>query len=240
MTRTTLLLTRPHHSAQAFAAGLSEQARARVDVLIAPLMEISGLGVAPDLSGMAAVIFTSVNGVAQAPRGQGRQAFCVGTRTTAAAKAHGWDASQAGDTAAELIETVKQNRPIGPVLHLGGRHTRGQIADRLTLAGIPARHIALYDQKLLPLSPQADVALKRRCIVPVFSPRTAQNLAQLARGALQHAHIVALSKAVAEPFQGENLAELFILPQPHAGYMRKAVENLCLNCSCVERSTDAR
>ncbi|MEP1767217.1 MAG: uroporphyrinogen-III synthase [Sulfitobacter sp.] len=231
MTPTTLLLTRPRHSAQAFAARLSVEARTAVDVLIAPLMEIAALDVVPDLSRMGCAVFTSANGVRHAPLGKGRDAFCVGARTTHAAKEQGWRARQLGETAHELIEALKTTPPSGQILHLGGCHTRGDIAENLTGAGLEARHIALYQQKLLELPPAARAALNNRCIVPVFSPRTAETLAHQAHGLLGNAHIIALSEAVAEPLRGENAAQLFILPTPDAVYMCKVVENLCFNGS---------
>jgi uroporphyrinogen-III synthase len=231
MPPTTLLLTRPNHSAQAFVARLSAEVREAADVVIAPLMEVVGLEIKPDLSGIAGVAFTSANGVLHAPLGEGRVAFCVGARTTEAAKAHGWRAQQVGKTAQELIEAFKITPPSGPILHLGGRHTRGDIAKNLTEVGIQARHIALYDQRLLPLSGEGHAALSSRCILPVFSPRTAHHLAYQAHGSLGNAYIVALSEAVAGPLRGEKTAQLFILPTPDAVYMSKVVENLCLNRS---------
>lgn len=231
MTPTTLLLTRPRNSAQAFMSSLDTRALAAVQVMIAPLMEISATDVVVDLKGEAAVIFTSANGVSHAPDGQGRTAFCVGGQTTSAANARGWIAQQVGETALELIEMLKIARPCPPLLHLGGTHTRGRIAQNLTQAGIETRHIALYTQTLLPMDVGAITALGGRCVVPIFSPRTAEQLVREAHGQLGHAHIVALSSAVAAPLNGENTGQLIILQAPQSVYMRKAVENLCLTLS---------
>jgi uroporphyrinogen-III synthase len=227
----TLLLTRPRESAEAFAETLDPAARAAVEILIAPLMEIAGTGAQPDVGETAAVIFTSANGVRFAPTGAGRQAFCVGTQTTRQARAHGWLATQAGDTAQELVTSLRRDPPDAPLWHLGGEHTIGDIAETLSSAGIPTRHIMLYHQQLLPLSAAARKALEHPCIVPVFSPRSAQHLVAEAKNRLSRAHVIALSDSVAQAFQGENTAQCLILPAPRAIYMRKAVENLCLDTS---------
>jgi len=229
MAKPTLLLTRPRASAQAFAARLDPVALGRVDVLLAPLMEISDTGAPVDIPPDQAVIFTSANGVAQAGAGAGRPAFCVGENTTRQAGLQGWRAQQAGETAQALIAALIADPPQTPLLHLGGEHTRGDIAGALSAAGLPTQHIALYRQTLLPLEPNAKAALEKPCIIPVFSPRTAAQLVTQAAGKLALSHIVALSDAVAAPFRGENLAQLHILPAPQAIYMVNAVENLCLS-----------
>lgn len=173
------------------------------------------------------MIFTSSNGVLHAPDGNGRVAYCVGAQTTKQAIARGWNATQLGQTARELIAALRTSPPKAELLHLGGTHTVGDIAQTLTSDGISTRHIALYDQRLLLLGSEAFLALRSACIVPVFSLRTAKRLVREAIGHLENAHIVALSEAVAAPFYGEKTAELLILDAPQAVSMAKAVENLC-------------
>jgi len=228
MTLHPLLLTRPRPSAQAFVERLSTSAQEKLEVVIAPLMEIVATDVTSQIGIGESVIFTSANGVAFAPEGKGRRAFCVGAQTTRHAQDCGWHALQAGDTAEQLIETLLADPLKGPVVHLGGVHTRGDIVQILSEAGIQARHDALYDQQLLALSEAGYAALKRPCIVPVFSPRSAAQLAAQATGKLTRAYIIALSDAVAEPLRGESCANLTVLPAPQAIYMVKVIEKLCL------------
>lgn len=223
----TLLLTRPAESAQAFLANLDQGALARVRVVVAPLMEISGTGNTVQVSEKQSVIFTSANGVSYAPEGAGRIAYCVGTQTTQKAISRGWNAQQAGDTAQDLIVRLQADPPKGPLLHLAGVHTRGDIAQNLSDVGTPTTHIALYSQSLLPLSMEAKQALLGRCIVPVFSPRSAAQLVKEANGNLRNSHIIALSEAVAAVFPRESTGSMLVLSAPQAVYMRKAVENLC-------------
>ncbi|KIN74466.1 uroporphyrinogen-III synthase [Sulfitobacter guttiformis] len=227
----TLLLTRPSGGSHGFAAALDPSALARVRLLVAPLMEITGTLAALAPHDVQAAIFTSANGVDYAPDGRGRPAFCVGTVTTAEAKRRGWDAQLSGKNAHELIARLREMRPVMPLVHLGGAHTIGDIAETLTAEGITTRHIAIYQQTLLPLDPEAMEALKAPCIVPVFSLRSAAQLSSQAQGLLEHAHIIALSDSVACPFHNEKTAQCLILQSPQAIYMRKAVENLCWNLS---------
>jgi len=227
----TLLLTRPRKSAHAFAVTLDPLVCARVHIVIAPLIEIVATAAPVSMQGVRGVIFTSANGVIFGPPAQGLTAFCVGEQTAATARAQGWQAQQAGKTAQDLIATLVADAPTGPLLHLGGVHTRGEIAPTLTRAGIPTGHVAVYDQILMRLDAAALGALGECCIVPVFSPRSAEELVRQAAGRLQKAHIIALSDSVAAPFEGEAMASMTILPVPQGRYMRKELENLCRDLS---------
>ncbi|WP_298859023.1 uroporphyrinogen-III synthase [uncultured Sulfitobacter sp.] len=231
MSLPTLLLTRPRGASCGFVAALEPAARKAVQVLIAPLMEITSVGAKPVPEEIQGAIFTSANGVDFGPEGQGRLAFCVGARTTAEARRRGWDAEQAGRTAIELIAALRKVRPSIGLVHLSGEHTIGDIADTLTADGIETVHVPIYQQNLLPLEPAARQALAGPCIIPVFSHRTAKQLRAEASGLLEFAHIIALSDSIAAPFEGEKLASCVILPSPQTIYMRKAVETLCLNLS---------
>lgn len=227
----TLILTRPKASAEAFAAALDPAALRSVRVLIAPLMKIESTGAAYEIDTARGVIFTSANGVAYAPMGDGRPAYCVGAQTAKRASERGWAARMAGTCADELIAFLCADRPATPLIHLGGEHTVGDIAQRLTSAGIETAHVTLYHQHLLPLSEEAKDALNGSAILPVFSLRTAEQLVTEGAGQLRFSHVIALSDSVARPFDGENLLNCHILSSPQAIYMHKAVENLCWELS---------
>lgn len=228
MIRPTLLLTRPRSSAQAFVAMLDVAALARVRVVISPVMKIVSLDVAPRIDQDHGVVFTSMNGVLHAPMGAGRKAYCVGANTTDQARVRGWDAQMAGENAKEFIDTLADVLPKMPLLHLAGVHTHGDIAETLSMLGIRTEHISIYDQALVPLTDVARVALEGPCIVPVFSARSAQQLADQAAGQLGLAQLIALSDAVAAPLHGEKAANLTVLSAPRVQYMCKEVEKLCL------------
>lgn len=140
-----------------------------------PLLRIEPLRGAAAPSPQEEAVFSSSNGVRFAPPGDGRRAWCVGARTTGSAQNAGWEAEQAGDTAAELIKRILAERPAADLVHLSGAHTRGAICESLQAAGLRARRIVLYDQQLLSLSPVARALFdgSGQVIVPLFSPRAA-------------------------------------------------------------------
>lgn len=231
MRRPVLLLTRPQDSAARFAAALSDEARSRVDVMIAPLIRIEAVAPVPIIPNTGAVIFTSAQGVLHGPNGAGRVAYCVGAATTQAAEAKGWRAELAGNTAEDLIKALAIRAPAGPLLHLAGAHHRGDIAERLTHAGIETGRVTLYRQTLLPLGDAALRALQGTTIVPLFSPRTARQFLSSVRGPLPRCHLVAMSDSVNSGLQILEPAELIVLEKPTAEKMLKIVENLCLNAT---------
>ncbi|QUJ76149.1 uroporphyrinogen-III synthase [Sulfitobacter albidus] len=225
MRKPTLLLTRPAESAERFAAALDPVAIAGMRVLIAPLMRIDPVATEPPA--VEAAIFTSAQGPRHAPPGAGRPAYCVGAQTTAAARAHGWQAICAGQTAAALVDTLRTDPPAGRLTHLAGAHQRGDIAERLRDAGLHAMRHTIYRQVLLPLSDAARDALEGPAIVPLFSPRTARQFCeQLALPAPQ-ARLILLSAAVDMGLDRVNPEEIRIAKAPTGVEMRKTVEIEC-------------
>ncbi|MDE4175746.1 uroporphyrinogen-III synthase [Phaeobacter sp. PT47_59] len=232
-----LLMTRPLASARRFVADLPAETPAQLEVIYNPLMEIEVIHGEIDASDTAGLIFTSGNGVAAA---KGRvpvdlPAYCVGARTTAEAGAAGWSAQSVGRTAEELIEALKDLRPECPLLHLHGRHTRGDVADRLAAAGLPCRGQEVYDQILLPLSDEAKRAFRAqtRLIVPIFSPRTARHFAEICPDA-SNLHLIAFSHAVEQPLKALNCKDLQVCTSPEADAMAALVRDAAARLVRVE------
>jgi len=201
--------------------------REQLAPLYSPLIQITAQPDPVDMRASDAAIFTSANGVLHAPPGQGRAAFCVGTATTAAARAKGWNAQHAGDDADGLVATIAQIAPGQRLFHLSGTHTRGNITQRLSQAGLSTAHHAVYDQILCPLTPDAMTCLHggKPAIVPLFSPRTAAHFASQIND-LGSVHVVALSPAVADAIQGKLVASLTVVPHPNAQAMGAAIATL--------------
>ena len=219
-----LLMTRPLKASKAFFAQLPPDIRTRFRPVYAPLIEPQPVPVHFRLGAYAGVIFTSSNGVAFAPQGEGKPAFCVGTATTEAAKHAGWNATECGANADALVERICDSRPPGPLLHLSGRHTRGDIAQRLTVQGIETHAVAIYDSVLQPLSAEAHTLLSgSECvIIPLFSPRTAAHLSAQAPTLTKHVPI-AFSRAVAEALPQREREKTIVTSEPTAEAMRKAL-----------------
>ncbi|QBY02395.1 uroporphyrinogen-III synthase [Rhodophyticola sp. CCM32] len=169
-----LLLTRPAPQSSRFAARFT----GRIEVVIAPLQEIAPLEPRLSLDGVGALIFTSENGVRRFADMSDRRdlpVFCVGDHTAEVAQAAGLQARSAGGTAAELVALVQAAHTGGRVLHIHGRHTRGDVAGLLSAAGLEARGVATYEQRACarPAAFDGTLSRGRPVIAPLFSPRSA-------------------------------------------------------------------
>lgn len=208
-----ILLTRPQAQSLRFAESLG------LPCLISPLMAPRFL--TPVVPPHAAVILTSETGAEAAARLVAPTfAFCVGDRTASTARSLGFQASSAAGDAEALIAHILA-APVSPLLHLRGREARGEIAARLTSAGVPTAEAVAYAQEEQPLSPEALAALHGTAplILPLFSPRSATLLARVVpRAPLT---VVAMSAAVAEAARGLDPDPL-IATRPDAAAMREA------------------
>jgi uroporphyrinogen-III synthase len=224
-----ILLTRPADQGARFAQDLRTRFAGRVDMLQSPLLAVRFKVPALPAGPFSAVVFTSENAVAAAqplcpflpPR-----AYAVGDRTAAAARAAGFHTQSAQGDAAALVALLTAADP-GPVLHLHGAETRGEVVPRLQAAGLQAAGAIVYVQEPQALSGQALAWLAdaRPVIAPLFSPRTASLFSAAAAEARAPLWLASLSPAVdsaaacpaehrriaARPDAASLLAELSIL-----------------------------
>ncbi|WP_170550385.1 uroporphyrinogen-III synthase [Ruegeria atlantica] len=233
-------MTRPRAASERFVAQLPARTRSRVKVIYSPLLEINPLPINVDTSGVRGLIFTSANGVnAAVSLGLSRDmpAFCVGPATTSTAQSAGWNAQMVGAAAEELVAYLLKHRPDSPLLHLRGEHSRGNVATRLTESGLTVREQAVYQQRLLPLTPEAAAATdgKEPVIAPLFSPRTARQFADIWAGSAP-LWLAAISEATAEPLYFLDYAHLRVAKAPTPKKMRKAVKKLVKHAMRVEGS----
>lgn len=220
-----LLLTRPSGGNAAFWGTLDAQTQARLDMIDSPAVSLTKKDdMPPDVS---AAIFTSSNGVAFSAAGAGRPAYCVGHATTQRAQEAGWNARFCGLTADALVKTLSRDAPQHPLTHLGGIHTRGDVAARLTAQGIKTTHTALYAQDPAPLNAAAQDALSQdiRVILPLFSPRTAAYVVeQMKPQFVASLHVIAFSDAVAQEASALNAIEMHVCAAPELDHMCAAVK----------------
>lgn len=211
-----IVITRPKAQADSFAQDLRGVFGAELPVLIAPLMRIDPITPA-DVGQPDHVIFTSVNGVAQAGRFDlgGATAWCVGDQTAAAASALGLTVRNAKGTSADLIAMIRAARPVGQIVHLRGAHATGNIAKALTEAGLPCRSVVVYAQVDTDPPPDLLLALKsdRPLIIPVFSPRSAE-LLPATRPVCAPVTLIAMSEAVARAASDVPVAEVITAKFP--------------------------
>ncbi|WP_299770413.1 uroporphyrinogen-III synthase [uncultured Tateyamaria sp.] len=219
-------MTRPRAAAERFVAEMPDDLRAQVSPLFSPLLTIVPVADGQTIAADEAAIFTSSNGVANAPAGAGRLAYCIGTATTDRATQHGWSAQMAGLTADELVAGLTKNRISHNLVHIRGQHTRGDVVTRLRSAGTQVRDCIVYDQVPQLLSSAAHEALMREelTIVPLFSPRTAMQFAKQAPRATSM-HVIAFSDAVATAAEPIRVDSLAVRPDATAMYeaIRRAI-----------------
>jgi uroporphyrinogen-III synthase len=223
-----ILLTRPAAQSQRFARDLRAAVPFALQIIISPLMTPVLLPDAVPSAPVAALIFTSETGV-QAYAAQSARiaplAYCVGDRTADAARAVGLQVISAYGDAEALIALIKAQAPTGPLLHLRGRDARGDVAPRLTAAGLQTDVAIVYDQQHRPLTPAALRILRGTApaIVPLFSPRSARLFA-IAVEPKAPLRIVAMSRAVADAIHPALGAPVIIAMQPTAEAMIAAVK----------------
>lgn len=226
-----VLLTRPAPQSQRFAQAL-QACLPLVQVVVSPLMQAEWLHPPlPDRT-FGALILTSETGAEAAGRLRAtgiplpETAFCVGPRTTDTARAAGFAAISADGDVHALAALIRAAQSQGPLLHIRGEDVAGSLSETLTNGGIETHSAILYAQRPCPLSPAALTLLQAEdpVLVPLFSPRSAQILAQaLPTEAKAPLWIVAISPAAATEAQTLTPARLAVAPHPDGGNMLQTV-----------------
>ncbi len=219
-----VLLSRPAEQSTSFAQRLGE-----VEIVISPVIRIVERNPELDLDGFDLLIFASQNALLAARRYglQGRQAFCVGKRTTAMARSLGLDAEMLGQDADALVAAARRRETGRRALFLRGVHSRGQIAHRLRAAGFDVEETILYEQEPLSLNRRARALLcgENPVILPLFSPRSAALMGREAMrlGATAALTLIGMSPAVLHAWQGPEPRIARIAARPDADAMADEV-----------------
>jgi uroporphyrinogen-III synthase len=222
-----LLVTRALEDANKLAAVLKSRGH---EPVLAPLIEIRDrTNVSLPLDGVAALLFTSANGVRAFARQSTRRdipGFAVGPATAAAAKAAGFprvDVAE-GDVAALTAHVRQALRPeAGALVHVSGSDVAGDLAGDLGRAGFTVKRAVIYEAaaaESFPADVAGDLRAGRIDGVLLFSPRTAQIFVGLIEGAglvSQVRSLVAfcLAESVAAALQPLSLGQIFVADQPH-------------------------
>jgi len=199
----TVLLTRPAAQSDSFAQSL--QARVvGLRVVVSPLMATVFHAVTLPKEPLQGVILTSQTGAEAAGRLRTQLpdlAYCVGDRTAQVAREAGFRVQSAQGDAEALLALILREKPQN-LIHLRGREARGDLAQRLSAAGVLTQDRVVYAQEAQLLSDEAVALLsgKAPVLVPLFSPRSAEILGAAWQGLATHAPlvVVAISQAVAE------------------------------------------
>ncbi len=175
-----VLITRPREDGEAIAALLREGGH---QPLPAPVLATRWFdGPALDLSGIAAILATSANGVRALVRRTARRdvpIFAVGPQTTAEAQNAGFARIENADGDARALANAVPRwlKPqAGRLLHVCGEQNEGALAETLTTMGYEVRREILYVVEPLALPSEAITALRAKAVdvALFFSPRSAR------------------------------------------------------------------
>lgn len=186
--------------------------------LVDPLLEIRDLTPTVDLTGVAALTFTSANGVeafAKLTPVRDLPVFAVGEATAQAARAAGFaQASSADGDVEALAQRLIETRP-GLVLCAGAREPAADLPALLATAGVEARSLAVYAAEGGSPAPGTLARLPELDAVLLHSPRAARALAAvLAASPTPNLRALCLSPAVAEPLANAPLKSVAFAPRP--------------------------
>jgi uroporphyrinogen-III synthase len=215
-------VTRASPGAEATAARLQALG---FEALVDPLLTVRDLSPAIDLTGVAALAFTSVNGVAAFARlhaDRTRLVFAVGGRTALAARQAGFADVVSADGDVEALAALIVGRAVGlggAVLHPAALEPAGDLVSPLVAAGLSARRLAVYETVVRAPSPATLAGLDALEAVLLHSPRGARTLSGLLEGRpAPRLRALCLSAAVAEPLAAlvrtGGLASVAFAPHP--------------------------
>lgn len=219
-------ITRALPEAEATAERLKALGHAPV---LAPVLEVQPLGGAVDLKGVAALAFTSRNGVrafAGACAERGLKVFAVGDATAGAAREAGFaNVSSASDDVAALAELIASTHQKldGEVLYLAPEDPAGDLAGALAARGVPARTQVVY--RTVPAQ-RASGAPADIDVVLIHSAKAARRLADDPdlRGAAASITAICISAAAAGPLAGLGFREVLVAPAPKEAAMLRTLD----------------
>jgi uroporphyrinogen-III synthase len=192
------------------------------DALVAPLLAVHELeNVEIDLAGVAALAFTSANGVrAFADKSAVRdlRVFCVGGATAQAARQAGFRAVLSTDGDVEALAqgiAARRGELKGCVLHAGAVELAGDLVGALERQAIEGRRLTLYETRPVAIAEAELKMLLKADAVLLHSPRAARALAQVLRGhPAPTMRALGLSKEVLKPLVRAKLAGKAAPPYP--------------------------
>jgi uroporphyrinogen-III synthase len=222
-------VTRAEPEAQATAERLRELGH---EPFVAPVLEIRPLAAEIALDGVAAIAFTSRNGVRCFPAIDAARTlpvFAVGDATAAAAREAGFTdvRSAEGDGAALAALIVAGLDPVGgAVLVARARQPAFDLEGALAAAGFEARTAIVY--RSVAILPKAEVLAAMRASPPldamlVHSPRAARQAAKIIGGQRGRRALMAyaISAAAAGPLEGLELRGIDVAPFPSEAALLK-------------------
>lgn len=234
----TILITRPDPAGSQFSNQIKTRFGNALPVLISPVMHIEMMGALPDLSEIKTVIFTSRNGVSAFGVHSVRRDFkcyCVGDATARVARDTGFQAVSTKGAADDLVARIIKDDVTGPCLHIRGAFSRGDVANRLSDAGISTQEAILYQQVGTPLTADARAVLtgENPVILPLFSPKSADFLVKSGKFSAPLL-VAAMSRNVNRALPERFAAKVVVAKEPTADAMLDAIAALIEHGKALE------
>jgi uroporphyrinogen-III synthase len=199
------------------ALATAERVRALgFETIVDPLLAVETLDAQIDLSRIAALAFTSANGVeafARLSDERGLPVFAVGRTTARAAEGRGFVSVSSADGDVEDLCGLIAAGASGPVLWAGAKAPAGDLVGMLRGCGVMASGVAVYET--LQRAPSADTLARLNAPLTALlhSPRAARVLAtHLRERPAPDMRALCLSEAVAAPLR--DLANVTFAPRP--------------------------
>ena len=192
------------------------------EAIIAPLLAVHRVeNVEINLKGVAALAFTSANGVRAFAEQCGERelrVFAVGAATAQAARAAGFHTVLSADGDVEALAegiAARRSQMRGAVLHPGAAEPAGDLAGALEKHGVEARRAILYETGPVKLSDAEAEMLVRADAALLHSPRAAKVLAAVLKAhPAPKMRALGLSKAVIRPLARTPMAAKAFPPFP--------------------------
>jgi uroporphyrinogen-III synthase len=190
--------------------------------LVAPLLTVRRLqDVEVDLRGVAALAFTSANGVrafAELSGDRKLRVYAVGAATAQAARQAGFASVLSADGGVEALAAgiaARRGEFLGAVLHAGAVDLAGDLVAELEARGIPARRLVLYETvEALPDESRIRTLLRAHAVL-LHSPKAARALAKVLRAhPAPQMRALGLSPEVLKPLARIKLAGKLAPPYP--------------------------
>jgi uroporphyrinogen-III synthase len=217
-----VLITRPREDGEAIAAILKAAGH---QPLLAPVLATRWFEGPPlDLSGVAAILATSANGIRALIRRTPRRdvpIFAVGPQTTEEARQAGFTRIENADGDARALAQAVPGwlaPDAGALLHVCGEQNAGSLAEALIGRGYAVRREILYVVEPLPLPPDAVAALAAQRVDAAlfFSPRSARIFVEQAKSLrLDALTALCISPATAKALPEDRFAAVRIAARPN-------------------------
>jgi uroporphyrinogen-III synthase len=192
------------------------------EAVIGPLLAVHVLDdVTIDLGGVAALAFTSANGVrafAEKCAERSLRVFAVGAATAQAARAVGFRTVLSADGDVDALAEgigLRRTELKGAVLHPGAAEPAGDLSGALEKHGVEARRLILYETGPVKLDAETAAMLVRTDAALLHSPLAAKVLAGVLKAhPAPKLRVLGLSKAVIKPLARTPLAARAFPPFP--------------------------